>query len=1159
MKKIIALLLVCVSLFLQTEAGAYAEEYSADTEFSDGTVAYVIFDEQTVTKGMRIAVGDENNHVIVMQNGKRGLVLDPALSNKNRYLYIDVDDKLMYNFSDGTGFDVEIEYFDAQTGSLTLKYPYYYSWDSTKAADASPTSAGKNVTKELEILDFADTQSWRTYSWYLPDATMKNSLNGYDFLIGIYGEQMSYSKGKTIIRSVKVKKRKTYDRINIDISSASLGNIFFTGDEMTLDCTFDNSKYPFFAKRDGKYTVEAKYSLIDSSGNVAETQTETFELEPLKKNTRKITFNPKKYDCYKLKVEALCEEKRTSGETTADCSYVRSTKGKIKNPRAGISIATESGTEYAERYAELVENAGFTYARLHLARVGWAGWAAYDRTDVTELAMPKGHDKILKSMISHGIKITAYESFDWQHNMPAGYEKDGKFLPHTREGIDRFLNSQYIYLDKMGDSLAMYELYNEVGNNAFSRGFNGALAAEALHEVVPKIKEKYPNLLISAPQDNISHAGGSTFTFVQTFVEEGGADDVDIYSVHPYSIPSVARTRVENLKDIRRVVDTHNKDAELWATEYGMPAYSDGCETEYKQAWANVLATLIFYEDNIIPKYFLFRLDNAENEPRNNREAHFGVVHSFSPYYKGTRGAAKPQYLAMSNMNIEMADAEYAGRIDPEKGVTIGYRYRKTESGEDMAVLFTDKLQTQTTLDLGTNELTVVDLYGNEKKLRSDDGVYTFSFSIVPQYIKGHFTKFDIKEDSRVYLSKCEIESAEGNDSFVIYNKTGKKLKADFTLLPGSEIKIPESIELDGEECTVKFDSGSIPAVKNEPIHIVISGESGIYYEGDIRINKKVDINMYSAMRLNAENGWDLDVTLENNLRAGEINGKLQFVAPESWAKLIAPIDVNIKAGETKVVKIPMPKEAEEEKGNNTTLAFVADEKTGNGVYKTQKYDFAYFNKVHTPVTIDGDLSEWPDAWITADQPEQFLSVWGVYNQYGGVGDISAKMQVMWDEDNFYFGSEVHDDVFYTEGADPSTMWMVDDYQLGIAYDPKDELGSNKYEELSFALLNGKPELYRHATAMVLADMTQVKDYELQIVRDEEKKTTTYELRVPWSSLINDFKDKKMSEGREIKFAALLNENDGTGRKGYYTVGTGIHDTKTTTNFLRFSLADIEK
>ena len=64
-----------------------------------------------------------------------------------------------------------------------------------------------------------------------------------------------------------------------------------------------------------------------------------------------------------------------------------------------------------------------------------------------------------------------------------------------------------------------------------------------------------------------------------------------------------------------------------------------------------------------------------------------------------------------------------------------------------------------------------------------------------------------------------------------------------------------------------------------------------------------------------------------------------------------------------------------------------------------------------------------------------------------------------------------------------------------------------------------------------------------------------YEVKLPWASLLPD--DYKLpSGGTEFKFALILNENDGLGRKGYYKIGDGIGDGKNSSKFLTILLAE---
>lgn len=72
---------------------------------------------------------------------------------------------------------------------------------------------------------------------------------------------------------------------------------------------------------------------------------------------------------------------------------------------------------------------------------------------------------------------------------------------------------------------------------------------------------------------------------------------------------------------------------------------------------------------------------------------------------------------------------------------------------------------------------------------------------------------------------------------------------------------------------------------------------------------------------------------------------------------------------------------------------------------------------------------------------------------------------------------------------------------------------------------------------------------EMVVVRNEDKKLTTYEICIPWQHLYpsTDYNPR----GNEARvFSILINDNDGTGRHGYLEYATGISKSgKRPTNF----------
>ena len=70
-----------------------------------------------------------------------------------------------------------------------------------------------------------------------------------------------------------------------------------------------------------------------------------------------------------------------------------------------------------------------------------------------------------------------------------------------------------------------------------------------------------------------------------------------------------------------------------------------------------------------------------------------------------------------------------------------------------------------------------------------------------------------------------------------------------------------------------------------------------------------------------------------------------------------------------------------------------------------------------------------------------------------------------------------------------------------------------------------------------------------KVVRDETAHTTTYEIAIPWSTL------GFAAEDRLLSTTVVINENDGTGRRGWLTWGKGVAETKNPALFNAVRLA----
>ena len=1163
--KIICLILSVITVFAAFSTAAAAgtakkSEAAAEFDADSSIMAYALLSDTPETKGMRVWMGDKNKPTTLVESGKAGWVMDPALATESRYIYVDLDDDLVHYNSDGRNIEVTVEYFDKGIGSLVLEYPDLDTANTQYKQRIYDTKPRTVTNLETDILDFKDSKTWKTHTWLIQHPSLNNEMSGADFRICIYSPKMGYSFESAIVSSVTVKAPGHRSQLGIEVSSDHLGNIYFTDETMELDIALNNNINPVYADKNGSYTADVKYSISNSDNRIVFEEEKKLKINPRAKTYDKISFKPEKYDLYVLKVEAKSEEMDIYSTETARCSYVWTTYGEIRNPRAGISIA-KVPTEESEDFAMLLRNAGFTYGRHHFP-LGQFGPSSYNNTEPNEWAQHQGYTEYMAALAKYGIIQYAYVGDSKTKNAaPVSNVDPSGNVPVSERGLNNFLRNNSSTLDIFGNTLGVYQFDNEMDlNRPTSDDAHAGSYANAVMKAYPELKKAYPDTVFVAGETS-----GLKEAWWTNFMKTGVYDYTDVLSAHVYtwsstgtSLPENGTGFYSNIAALRRLMKEYGvEDKEVWLTEYGYSAYHQACKSEYQQACYDLMHYCILSSPGQFDKLFKFQFNNGNTPCRGEREWNFGLINATN-YGVKDRCAAKQSYLQNSAMNILMYDAQQIERIN--MGQTICYRYNKTKSDDEMFVMFKDGEGESDTVsvDLGVNEVTFYDMYGNPTKLSSTNGTYTFAVDIEPFYVVGNFKRFKTVETSAVRPDSTLRSVSYGDAATVEFaNRTGKTLTAKIELLPGSEIQTEETAEIAPGGSELKFRFGSSAPKGIEPVYITVSDNEGnVYFADDIFFKYSQPIALDATLNINGNKEWYLETTISNYASEKVYEGTIQLVSPLDWVDKVEKKKVVVNPGET-ITETLIIKDKDESMTRLTAgLAFITNESTAEGVYINKVFDFAYAPKANA-VTIDANLSEWQGGWMYLNRNDQFEAVLGYDNIFYGPDDLWARVAVKWDDENFYFAGEVHDDVFYAQGVDASAMWSLDDFQLGIVYDPDNNLGQSAFEELSFALLDGTPTIYRHSTTLSnLANASKVDGAELAIVNND--KITYYELKVPWSSLIANFKERgiKIEAGNEIKLGVLLNENDGNGRKGYYKLGDGIANSKNSNLFTKLFMTE---
>ena len=131
-------------------------------------------------------------------------------------------------------------------------------------------------------------------------------------------------------------------------------------------------------------------------------------------------------------------------------------------------------------------------------------------------------------------------------------------------------------------------------------------------------------------------------------------------------------------------------------------------------------------------------------------------------------------------------------------------------------------------------------------------------------------------------------------------------------------------------------------------------------------------------------------------------------------------------------------------------------------------------------------------------------------------------------------------------------MWRYDSFQLAGVYDPENVLGTSVLTSVLYGKTNGENtlEMVKNSAFKAMTDADS--GFEGAISRDG--KNTCYELKIPWKTVL--MQDTAVQKDTIFKFSALINDNDGGGRKAAVQYGEGIYTGGTTNeNFIKAYLA----
>lgn len=933
---------------------------------------------------------------------------------------------------------------------------------------------------------------------------------------------------------------------SVNASCGQDGNIYFSKN-VEIDFTVTSPE-----DFDSEYNLDIDIRTSDNHSAVKKTEEISVKSGEARKSTIKVELP--EFGFYNLNAVLRHPDGTEMAQCSTRFSVLNGIQDGERNEKMGVS--NHFGHQYgdADIILPLESKMGFSVAR---DDVPWPHIVSNSGTLLDDNVYHRNFKTWSKKTMDAGRRILAIIGgaghpgllgYSW----PASLEK-----LKTNNSLDEW----YKHVESLVASqpgITDWEIYNEWNiNSNNANGGSPEAYAEVLRTASRAIKKVNPN----AKRIAFCTALVDTEWIERVLIALGDnpGQYFDGISVHPYvtsgEMPEKGGVE-ESMERLKVLMEKYGlTDKEVWSTEFG---YSIGAVvnkvTEKSQAEYTVRGNFIL--DPYVDKNVMYTI--VQKQTGSAGEDGFGIVRTWSGL--DINYEARPLAAALANYNTLMAGAEFESKVKTDDGIYV-YRY-KTDDGKQLAAVWSTDADKTVGLNLGTDKVLQFDMYGNSTEVYAYNGEHTFYVTSSPMYLVGDINKFEISDAPKIKAENLNVYTAQ-NDNFKVTflnSISNTQINADTS----------ENISLEKRSCsdsaeTLEFTtSGSHSEIKNyafdgvstaETVRLSCTDENGrVYFYAPITVDYK-DAARTELEILPYKNGWWQAVLNITNTKSEKmISGDVSVAEPSSMAKVYKPKRFeNIKSGESEKIVFNIP---EQSKDSDSKFVFNVKIDDGEIVQVSDETSFVAIEKMKNAPMIDGVISdgEWnTKSPIVLDKLTQVQQI----PNWGGINDLSGIMYTGYDDKYFYFAAKVTDDVHF-ERDDKDRLYTVDSVQIAFAPDREK---SSKRTELGLALMNDESRLVRYSYAGGVSLMgipDSALEYDLNKFVDTEYAIknngteTVYELKIPWGELFGP--EFRINSERDVAFSALINDNDGNGRRGWIELSGGIGTVKDASQFVKIPL-----
>lgn len=726
-------------------------------------------------------------------------------------------------------------------------------------------------------------------------------------------------------------------------------------------------------------------------------------------------------------------------------------------------------------------------------------------------AFPERYDQYMDELAAHHIKpfiIFSYTNPNYDNNS----------TPYTDEGRQGFANYGKAIVERYDTEWV--EVYNEF-NIAF--GDRGDGPADSRPDYYFELlKTTYETVKAADPDTVVVGAAtaGVPWEWLEELFQLGGLDYMDALSIHPYRYPGEPEGLVQDLEQLQDLVKTYNNGQmkPVWITELGWPTQTGARGVDENTQAQYIVRSHVLSLSEGIEKIFWYDFKNDGLDPAYN-EHNFGIVRNEGDS-KG-KYAPKPAYVAYATMARQLTGKAFSHQEDIGEGI---YSYVFSDGSGDTRVIWSQGLKNVKVKTDGP--ITVTDLMGRAETFHPMQGGYVYlTVSDAPLYIEGALT--NITESSKFTLTGSRTTAGETLSVKLTLDNTEEplgRITADFEIA-GQTYQI-DVMPHEQDELRITLPGLNTTQTVTLFGYIRFEGQLAGKLMAEVQVVDPVSLQVKHVLRDGQDNisvdvynerstDYSLDrIEWEIGSETGNLDTDLVIPA-DSGANVNVPVP-DLPSGQSYPVKLAL---------HSPDAPPVVHE--GN-IHLVGLQDMIPF--AQQTITVDAvldDLSGVPSIDLADGEVK--------IGNYHGEDDLSGQLWVTWDPEHLYISAQIQDDVFSQTGF-ADGMWQGDSIQFAVSQGmPGDPI---EWYEYGLALTASGEQVYRWMTAQGLP-VGAVDNAQARIVRDEAAKQTIYEFALPWSELVPIAADDGM-----LSFSILVNDNDGTGRKGWIEWGSGIGGSK---------------